>query len=227
MRRLRSLSIVGTLTILVATGSARASDSADSVRAAALLAEGRQLMTVHDYAAACPKLAESEALYPARDTALDLGICYQKASELAFEIASDAAQSSRPVGVTTSSRSLALPAEEPASGSTQRTVGLAVGGVGVAGIAAGVIMAVVARSAYEHALNHCVGGVCPVGAVSQGNSAAGLVAASTVSLIAGAVALGTGAVVFFTVPKAKASVGASVGLGLAAEGASVSIAGRF
>jgi hypothetical protein len=130
MRRLRSLSIIGTLTILVATGSARANDSPDPVRAAALFAEGRQLMTVRDYAAACPKLAESEAHYPARDTTLALGICYRKASELAFEMASDPAQSAKPVGVTTSSGSLALPAEAPASSSAQRVVGLTVGGVG-------------------------------------------------------------------------------------------------
>jgi hypothetical protein len=45
-------------------------------RAAALFTEeGRQLMAAGDYAAACPKLAESQSLEPAADTALDLGIC--------------------------------------------------------------------------------------------------------------------------------------------------------
>ena len=50
-------------------------------------------MAAGDYAAACPKLAESQSLEPAADTALDLGICYQNASQAAFKLAHDLARS--------------------------------------------------------------------------------------------------------------------------------------
>src|SRR5215472_11856203 len=73
--------------ILLATLSfpavANAQKSADAARAEALFAEGRKLMSSGDYAAACPKFADSQALDPAPGTALNLAACYEKAGKLA------------------------------------------------------------------------------------------------------------------------------------------------
>jgi len=49
----------GALAAVLAASVARADETPDAVRAAALFSEGRQLMAAEDYVAACPKLAES------------------------------------------------------------------------------------------------------------------------------------------------------------------------
>jgi serine/threonine-protein kinase len=66
------------------TGAAHAADkSPDAVRAEALFDEGRRLMQSGEFAAACPKFAESQTLDPAPGTALNLATCYEKAGKLA------------------------------------------------------------------------------------------------------------------------------------------------
>ena len=62
---------------------ARADRAADAARAEALFAEGRRLMSVHDYATGCPKLAESQRLDPAPGTLLNLAVCYERAEKTA------------------------------------------------------------------------------------------------------------------------------------------------
>jgi hypothetical protein len=62
---------------------ARGEKSGDAARAEALFAEGRKLMAAHDYAAACVKFADSQALDPAPGTALNLATCYERAGKLA------------------------------------------------------------------------------------------------------------------------------------------------
>jgi hypothetical protein len=226
--RLFSLSVAGTLAVVLVGSVASADETPDAVRAAALFTEGRRLMAAGDYAAACPKLAESQALDPAEDTALDLGLCYQKASQAAFKAAHDMAQpQERATGaVSAPSLSLAPEAEAPRPGHTQRVVGLAIGGVGLAGIVAFVITSVMAKSALDDAIPRCTTGCPPLNA-SQFAYAHDLVTASSVSLITGAAALGAGAIVFFAAPTSKASPGSAVGFGPAAEGAGLAVAGRF
>lgn len=68
-----SLSVGVTLGCVLFAGAAKADDKSDPIRAARLFDEGRRLMIAADYAGACPKLAESQALDPAPDTAFDLG----------------------------------------------------------------------------------------------------------------------------------------------------------
>jgi hypothetical protein len=223
------LSVAGALAITLSAGAASADDAPDAVRAATLFAEGRQLMAAQDYAAACPKLAESQALDPAADTALDLGICYQKASEQAFKVARELAPSSEhgSAAALVPTRILLPAAEEPTPGRTQRIVGLSLGGAGAAGLVVGVITALVAKSAYDNVAHMCINNVCPPYAVQQVNSEVSMARASTISFIAGAAVLGTGAVVFFTAPRSTTSAGATVGLGPASEGAGLSLGGRF
>lgn len=214
----------GTLVVVLAASVASADETPDAVRAAALFAEGRRLMAAEDYAAACPKLAESQALAPAADTALDLGMCYEKASQAAFKAAHELARPSEPGSGPISAPSLALMPDAPKARQTQRVVGLAIGGVGLAGIVTGVITAVMAKSATDNMTVMCPNHLCSTpAALSQYNSAQHLTSASDISLIAGGVALGAGAIVFFTAPTSKTVVG----LGPATEGAGLLVAGRF
>jgi hypothetical protein len=213
----------GALAVVLAASVARADETPDAVRAAALFTEGRQLMAADDYAAACPKLAESQALAPAADTALDLGICYQKASQAAFKAAHELARSSEPGSGVVPAPALALTPEAPRQGQTQRVVGLVIGGVGLAGIVTGVITAVMAKSATDNLAALCPNNLCAPARLSQLSSARNLASASDISLIAGGVALGAGAIVFFTAPTSKTVVG----MGPATQGAGLSVAGRF
>jgi hypothetical protein len=237
------LPAAGVLAVVLAASVASADESpadnpykSDAVRAAALFAEGRQLLAAEDYAAACAKLAESQALDPAADTALDLGICYQKASQAAFMAARALAPPPERSALSSPSLAVAPEAEAPKTGHTQRAIGLAIGGVGVAGLVAGVITAVMARSAaqssYESLVSPCGSGQIPSGSASPCNPSAGLsqfrsahdlATASSVSFLAGVAAVGAGAIVFFTAPKSKTTVG----MGPATEGAGLSVAGRF
>jgi hypothetical protein len=69
---------------LALSPAARAEEkSAAAMRAEELFDEGRLLMTVGDFAAACPKFAESQTLDPAPGTILNLAVCYERANKLA------------------------------------------------------------------------------------------------------------------------------------------------
>jgi hypothetical protein len=222
------LSVAGIFAVVLAAHVASAEDTPDADRAAALFAEARRLMAAGDYTAACPKLAESQALEPAADTAFDLGICYQKASQAAFKAAHDLAPPSEQGGrVYPSSLALAPVVEAPPPGRTQRVVGLAMGGTGLAGLVAGVITFAAAKSASDGLESNCSSGRCTPPSASQRADAQALSTASNVSLVAGAVALATGAVVFFTAPRSTATQGTVLGLGPATVGAGLSFAGRF
>jgi hypothetical protein len=222
-------SLACALAVVLAARVAEAQDTPDAVRAAALFAEGRQLMAAGDYAAACPKLAESQSLEPAADTALDLGICYQNASQAAFKVAHDLARSTEGSGVVAPPAPAALPdASSPATGQTQRTVGLVIGGAGVAGIVVGAIVGIAAKARYDDVTRSCNGNVCPSATgVEELNSAMSMARAATVSLVAGAAALAGGAIVFFTAPRPKTSSAPTLGLGPAVQGAGLAVAGRF
>lgn len=58
-------------------------DTHDAVLAESLYAEGKQLFERKDYAAACPKLAESDHLDPAGGTVLMLAECYEGQGKIA------------------------------------------------------------------------------------------------------------------------------------------------
>jgi hypothetical protein len=84
--------------------------------------------------------------------------------------------------------------------------------------------------ALDRASSECSPGpsvACGANQAEESRSAVHLANVSTISFLAGAATAGAGAIVFFTAPKSKAGAGATVGVAPAAEGAGLSIAGRF
>ena len=118
--------------------------------------------------------------------------------------------------------------ETPAStnvGSTQRLLGLVLGGAGVAGLAVGGIFGLVSKSTYDHALQtDCRGNTngCSTQGAQEGQTAHSQAMVSTVGFIAGGVLLAAGAVLYFTAPSgdsvAVAPAIGSDGAGLALRG---------
>jgi hypothetical protein len=103
----------------------------------------------------------------------------------------------------------APPPEAPSGaspGGTQRAVGLAVGGVGVAGVVIGAVFGLVASSKWSSAKTDCGGGCGPNSvAQSEKSDASSAATISTVGFVAGAVLLAGGVAVFFTAPSASHS----------------------
>jgi hypothetical protein len=86
-------------------------------------------------------------------------------------------------------------------GSTQRTVAIVAGSVGVAGLAAGVVMGLVAKNSQNEAAARCPGGSCTDPSdVEQASSAQNLGNIATGVFIAGAASLVAGGVLWFTAP---------------------------
>lgn len=98
------------------------------------------------------------------------------------------------------------PAEAPGEGSSQRTWGLVVGGVGVAALAVGAGFGIEAMSTWNNVKSACPGNVCPTTAGQQTGRDAGRDAdISTVLVGAGVVGLGVGAALYFLAPSAPAA----------------------
>jgi hypothetical protein len=117
-------------------------------------------------------------------------------------------------------------AHATASGSGQRTVGLVLGGVGVAGLVTSSIFGLVAKSTYDHALkDECAGstGTCSAQGAQDGQSAHTQATLSTVGFVAGAALAAGGAVLFLTAPRDSVAVVPAIG----AEQAGLLIEGRW
>jgi hypothetical protein len=95
------------------------------------------------------------------------------------------------------------PVTSASDGSTQRMVGLALGGAGVVAVVVGSIMGLVSKSTYDHALGtECANNpnACSAQGAQDGQTAHGQATASTVGFVAGFALLGGGAALYFTAP---------------------------
>jgi hypothetical protein len=111
------------------------------------------------------------------------------------------------------------PRDEPPAenrGGTQRSVGVALGLAGIAGLGLGSVFGVLSKSTYDGAVKHCPTGPtsCDGTGTQQGGTAYGQAAISTASFIAGGVLLAAGATLYLTAPRVGAvtvspSIGAS------------------
>ena len=121
-----------------------------------------------------------------------------------------------------------MTAESPAhDGSTQRTIGIAVAGAGVAGLAVGVITGFMAGSKHSDAETGCPERTCVAGTEGADSldSFHSLRTVSTVGYVVGGLALAGGAVLYFTAPRGGTSTAGSVRAFIGAN--RVGVAGAF
>jgi hypothetical protein len=125
------------------------------------------------------------------------------------------------------------PPQPVRDGSGQRTIALVTGGVGIAGIAAGSVLGVMASSSWNRAQNECGSpDRCPQPGqgVSDERRASSLATGSTIAFVLGGAAVATGAVLFFTARVEKSSSvrsGWTIAPGLAPGVAGLSMQGGF
>ncbi|HEY1694610.1 MAG TPA: hypothetical protein VGG39_20710 [Polyangiaceae bacterium] len=136
------------------------------------------------------------------------------------EVLADAPVEAPPAAVATApatSLRSTPPADASSGSSPLRTVGLVVGGVGVAGLAVGTVFGVIALSKNSAANGGNCGGSlggpndCNPTGVSDRQSAVTAGNVSTVALIAGGVLLAGGATLFLVAPSSHVQVGATAG----------------
>ena len=95
-------------------------------------------------------------------------------------------------------------AATPSDGSTQRLIGLIVGGAGVVGLVIGGVFGVVSKSTYNNAFQNECGSkpnACSSQGAQDGQNAFSQATISTVGFVAGAILLAGGGVIYFTAPK--------------------------
>lgn len=115
--------------------------------------------------------------------------------------------------------------------STQKSLALAAGGVGVAALVVGSILGVSAGSTWSTAKSECQPNACGNGSAAQGDRSSALDKAtlSTVFFVAGGLAAGGGALLWLTAPTGQtpAGTGLRVTPAVSPTGASLSVAGAF
>ncbi len=89
-----------------------------------------------------------------------------------------------------------------ARGSIRRPLGIVVTGVGAAGLVAGAVTGILAIGAHDDLAKGCAAGLCPDGDAAKIDSYHLLGTVATVSLVAGGALAATGAVLWWTAPKA-------------------------
>jgi hypothetical protein len=111
----------------------------------------------------------------------------------------------------------------PPKHSPMRPAGLVIGGIGVAGLATGAVLGLLAASTWSTAKSECPTHVgCSAQAVSDQQHTATLGTTSTVLFVAGGVFVAAGVTLFLTAPKADAP---SVGIQVSPD--RISLAGAF
>ena len=125
---------------------------------------------------------------------------------------------------------VAVPAQDPSTGRTQRVLGLVVGGVGLAGIAVGTIFGLSAQSKNDDAAGHCrEGNVCDADGIRLDQEGRDDATISTIAFIAGGTLAAGGLVLFLTAPRAEkpASTVGMMGVRGTPGGAAVTLGASF
>ena len=94
------------------------------------------------------------------------------------------------------------------SGSTQRTIGIALAGTGVVALGVGTVIALVAKSTYDDATETC-GTACPAANAADANDARTTANVGGAVMGAGLAIAAAGAILWFTAPSAKSTNGAA------------------
>lgn len=97
-----------------------------------------------------------------------------------------------------------LPPPEPTPGRTERTLGLVLGGAGVASLAAGTFFALRAQSTHSELANGpCAGGTCASSAAELVDTYRAQSATANVFFLIGATSVVAGTILYFTAPSSK------------------------
>jgi hypothetical protein len=139
------------------------------------------------------------------------------------------------VAAAPSSAPSALPTQAPTSpppaaaspGSTQRTIGLVVAGVGVAGLVVGTVFGLSAKSKNDGATAHCGGDVCDATGIASLDDARRAATFSTIGFAAGGAALAGGLVLYLLAPRGPSTTGLTVTPGLTASGGELLLGGAW
>jgi len=116
----------------------------------------------------------------------------------ALEAAPESAASATPVAAPEGA-----PQADASTGNGQRTLGLVVGGTGVAAMGVGVVLAFMAKSKYDDAAPYCNGDRCVQEGVDLRDSAVSRATVATVVFGVGLAATVGGGLLWFTAPRAK------------------------
>jgi hypothetical protein len=109
-------------------------------------------------------------------------------------------------------------------GGTARTLAITAGAVGVVGLAAGTIFGLKASSEWNDAKSNCHPyPYCGQDGAQHADDARGHATLATIGFVVGVAGLATGAVLWFTAPKAESEASTSVGMGLG----NIVVRGRF
>ncbi len=113
-------------------------------------------------------------------------------------------------------------------GSSQRTIGLVVAGIGAVGVGIGGLFGLLAKSSYDDARTHCsADNRCSAEGVSGVDKAHNQATLSTIAMGVGAAALAGGLIVYFTAPSAKTAPAVGFRVAPTLRGASVGLGGAW
>jgi hypothetical protein len=121
------------------------------------------------------------------------------------------------------------PSRPPPSspGSTQRVVGVVVAGLGVAGVAAGSVFGVIAKSHESDATPHCSGSECDAVGITALNQAHDAATVSTIGFVAGGAAIAGGVVIYLVAPRGSPGTGLFLAPGAAGSVAGLTLRGGW